>query len=254
MPHIVWLLTHQRIYSKIPVINFNNQFRIGNTFSSVTLSTGWPTLSLWLWNISISAIAVYLLKYSFPLVSILLFSSHYLTSLYRLSFWAPYLFLFLRFYFLMLLLFIYQKNIYKVFTMCIIVWKFLRDSKVHMTKALFRRLWLLLVKRDVSQSFQLDNTSASPPLSTFFLSKLTDPQDFFRSTSWPTLALLIYSWISSSLLDLSLWIYYRHLNFNVSHIKFSLYQCSFHLPKDHCLSTGFLVLNVAICSNTRPVS
>lgn len=169
-------------------------------------------------------------------------------------FLAPYLFLFLRFYFLMLLLFIYQKNIYKVFTMCIIVWKFLRDSKVHMTKALFRRLWLLLVKRDVSQSFQLDNTSASPPLSTFFLSKLTDPQDFIRSTSWPTLALLIYSWISSSLLDLSLWIYYRHLNFNVSHIKFSLYQCSFHLPKDHCLSTGFLVLNVAICSNTRPVS
>lgn len=206
MPHIVWLLTHQRIYSKIPVINSNNQFRIGNTFFQCYIVNPMAHFEFWLQNISISGTVVCIMKYSSLSVSILLFSSHYLTSLCQLSFWAPYLFLFLKFYFLILLSFIYPKNIYEVFTMCIVVWKFLRDSKVHMTKALFWRLWLLLVKRDVSQSFQLHSTSASPPLSTFFLSKLTDPQDFIHSTSWPSLALLIYSWISNSLLDLLLWI------------------------------------------------
>lgn len=117
--HSDWLPTHQRIYSKIPGSNSSDQFRIRNTFPLFSCcQTQWPTLSpclnLCLWNISISATIVYILKYSFPLV---FFSFH----LCQLSFWAPYVFLFRRFHFLMLFSFIYPKNIYEVFMMCTIM-------------------------------------------------------------------------------------------------------------------------------------
>lgn len=37
VPYPDWLPTHERMYSKIPVISFSDKFRIRNTFSSVLL-------------------------------------------------------------------------------------------------------------------------------------------------------------------------------------------------------------------------
>lgn len=150
LPYTDWLPSHQRMYSKIPVISSSDQFRIGNAFSSVFLllnpMTYFESLSHWsLWSISfseeLSRYILCILNYSSLASILLLFSSHHLTSVSHFPFWAPSLFPFFPLFFGVLLIYLPKEQLWSI---CCVYYsvKFSEGLKSACKKGLSWRPWL----------------------------------------------------------------------------------------------------------------